>query len=122
MKKNVIKTAIAAVCVVAAGFGGVKAYNAANQSESDMLLAENIEALSAGDGGGSSSCSASANCLTPSGTITGSVSCSGSSGSCFSGEGYVQCDGKQSRCTYAVRPEERDSTACAQHGYPLTDE
>lgn len=50
MKKNVIKTAIAAVCVVAAGFGGVKAYNAANQSEADMLLAENVEALSSGDG------------------------------------------------------------------------
>lgn len=50
MKKNVIKTAIAAVCVVAAGFGGVKAYNAANQSEADMLLAENAEALSAGEG------------------------------------------------------------------------
>ena len=49
MKKNVIKTAIAAVCVVAAGFGGVKAYNAANQSEADMLLAENVEALSSGD-------------------------------------------------------------------------
>lgn len=29
MKKNVIKTAIAAVCVVAAGMGGMKAYNAA---------------------------------------------------------------------------------------------
>ncbi len=49
MKKNVIKTAIAAVCVVAAGMGGMKAYNAANQSETDMLLAENVEALSSGD-------------------------------------------------------------------------
>lgn len=46
MKKNVIKTAIAAVCVVAAGMGGMKAYNAANQSEVDMLLSENVEALS----------------------------------------------------------------------------
>lgn len=46
MKKNVIKTAIAAVCVVAAGMGGMKAYNAANQSEADMLLSENVEALS----------------------------------------------------------------------------
>lgn len=51
MKENVIKTAIAAVCVVAAGMGGMKAYNAANQSEADMLLAENVEALSSGDRG-----------------------------------------------------------------------
>lgn len=49
MKKNVIKTAIAAVCVVAAGYGGMKAYNAANQSETDLLLAENVEALTVGD-------------------------------------------------------------------------
>ena len=40
------KTVIAAVCVVAAGFGGMKAYSNANQSQTDMLLAENIEALS----------------------------------------------------------------------------
>ena len=55
MKKNVIKTAIAVVCVVAAGMGGMKAYNAANQSEANVLLSENVEALSAGDaypGGG----------------------------------------------------------------------
>lgn len=51
MKKNVIKMAFAAVCVVAAGMGGMKAYNTANQSEADLLLAENVEALSAGDGG-----------------------------------------------------------------------
>lgn len=51
MKKNVIKTAIAAVCVVAAGMGGMKAYNTANQSEADMFLAENVEALSSGDRG-----------------------------------------------------------------------
>ena len=49
MKFFNVKTAIAAVCVVAAGFGGVKAYNVANQSEADLLLAENVEALSAGD-------------------------------------------------------------------------
>ena len=51
MKKNVIKTAVAAVCVVAAGMGGLKAYNVANQSEADMLLAENVEALGLGDPG-----------------------------------------------------------------------
>lgn len=49
MKKNVIKTAVAAICVVAAGMGGFKAYNTATQSEADMLLAENVEALSSGD-------------------------------------------------------------------------
>ena len=52
MKKNVIKMAVAAVCVVAAGMGGMKAYNAANQSEADMLLSENVEALSQDEGGG----------------------------------------------------------------------
>ena len=49
MKKNVIKTAVAAVCVVAAGMGAMKAYNTADNSESNMLLTENVEALSAGD-------------------------------------------------------------------------
>lgn len=51
MKFFNVKTAIAAVCVVAAGFGGVKAYNAAAQSETDMLLAENVEALSQSESG-----------------------------------------------------------------------
>lgn len=51
MKKNFIKTAFAAVCVVAAGLGGLKAYNYSTQSQANMLLAENIDALSAGDGG-----------------------------------------------------------------------
>lgn len=46
MKKNVIKTAVAVICVVAAGMGGLRAYNVANQSQADMLLAENVEALS----------------------------------------------------------------------------
>jgi hypothetical protein len=43
--KQKFKLALASVCVVAAGFGGMKAYNAANQSETDLLLAENVEAL-----------------------------------------------------------------------------
>jgi len=38
---------VATVCVVAAGMGSMKAYNADNLSEADMLLAENVEALSA---------------------------------------------------------------------------
>ena len=50
MKKNVIKTAIAAVCVVAASMGGMKAYNAANKSEANLLLEENVEALSQDEG------------------------------------------------------------------------
>ncbi len=41
---------VAAVCVVAAGMGGMKAYNAENQSNTNVLLTENVEALSAGDG------------------------------------------------------------------------
>ena len=48
MKKNVVKTMVAAVCV-AAGVGSLKAYNVANQAESNMLFTENVEALSAGD-------------------------------------------------------------------------
>ena len=47
--KRKLKLALASVCVVAAGFGGMKAYNAANQSETDLLLAENVEALTHGE-------------------------------------------------------------------------
>lgn len=46
MKKNVVKTMVAAVCIAAAGMGGMKAYNAGNLCETSMLLAENVEALS----------------------------------------------------------------------------
>ena len=46
MKKIAFKTMVAAVCVVAAGMSGMKAYKAGNQSEASMLLAENVEALS----------------------------------------------------------------------------
>ncbi len=56
MKILKVKTAIAAVCVVAAGFGGVKAYNSANQLEADLLLAENLEALTAGENNNKSDC------------------------------------------------------------------
>lgn len=44
-----MKTAVAAVCVVAAGMGGLKAYNVSNQAKVDTLLAENVEALSQND-------------------------------------------------------------------------
>ena len=58
MKTIILKAAFATACVVAAGMGGFKAYTASNQSESSMLLAENVEALSDNDGdkGGSSEC------------------------------------------------------------------
>ena len=64
MKKNVIKMAVAAVCVVAAGMGGMNAYNA-NQSEADMLLSENVEALSSGDYGGYIPCKYPGLCFRP---------------------------------------------------------
>lgn len=50
MKKNALKTMVAAVCVVAASMGGMKAYNATSLSEANMILEENVEALSAGEG------------------------------------------------------------------------
>lgn len=43
-----INTVFAAVCVVTVGMGGFKAYNSAKQSEIDMLLEENVEALISG--------------------------------------------------------------------------
>lgn len=49
MKKS-IKTAMFAVAVVAAGFGGLKAYNAYSDNESTLMIA-NIEALSQNNGG-----------------------------------------------------------------------
>lgn len=56
MKFFNVKTAIAAVCVVAASFGGMKAYNNVNQSEADLLLAENVEALSWDEGDAIDAC------------------------------------------------------------------
>ena len=50
MKKIVFKTMVAVVCVVAAGMGSLKAYNAANQAESNMLFTENVEALAGSEG------------------------------------------------------------------------
>lgn len=44
-----MKTMLAAVCVVAAGVGGFKAYNAVNQPGMYMFIAENVEALTAGE-------------------------------------------------------------------------
>ena len=50
MKKNSIRLAFAIACVVAAIVSGIKAYDASNQSEADLLLTENVEALSQGEG------------------------------------------------------------------------
>lgn len=50
MKKTLLKTTFATACVVAVSMGCFKAYTASNQSESSMLLAENVEALSYPDG------------------------------------------------------------------------
>lgn len=51
MKINVIKSVFALVAVAAVGFGSYKVYDTftTHQNESDMLLVENVEALSEGD-------------------------------------------------------------------------
>ena len=46
MNRNLIKSAFAIACVVAASVSGIKAYNASNQSEASVLLMDNVEALS----------------------------------------------------------------------------
>lgn len=95
MKKNVIKTAVAAVCVVAAGMGGFKAYNVAAQSETDMLLAENVEALSSCD----AYASASTKVLWKTITASAYLECKGSKGTCcIPSNDYgltASCSGKQ---------------------------
>ena len=45
-EKKSIKSAFAIACVAVASVSGVKAYNASNHSEADLLLLENVEALS----------------------------------------------------------------------------
>lgn len=47
--KKLMKTMVAAVCMVTAGVGGFKAYNAVNQPGVYMFIAENVEALTAGE-------------------------------------------------------------------------
>lgn len=51
MRKNKIKMAFATICVAAVGIGGGIAYKMASQTESDILLEENIEALSMAEQG-----------------------------------------------------------------------
>lgn len=90
-----MKIAFAVVAFAAVGLGSYKtycSYTAANMSEEDLLMAENVLALSEG----SYSCSASANCYNGS-KLDGTVSCSGTN-QCISGVEYVECDGKKSYC------------------------
>ena len=62
---------------------------------SNDLLKMNIDALMSSE---NPSCSASANCYADSSSVViGTVSCTGSS-RCYSGPGYVVCDGWISRC------------------------
>lgn len=50
--KRKLKLALASVCVVAAGFGGMKAYNHYNNNQlASNLLSENVEALSESEAG-----------------------------------------------------------------------
>ena len=53
MKKSVFKSAFAIACVVAASVSGFKAYEQRNKNVAavNMLLAENVEALSQADNG-----------------------------------------------------------------------
>ena len=52
-----LKTAMFAVAIMAASYGGYKAYSShsAYMSENDLLISENVEALSGGGEGGSAS-------------------------------------------------------------------
>lgn len=51
MKRIVVKSALAITCIVAASVSGFKAYEQHNKNvaAANMLLAENVEALSSGD-------------------------------------------------------------------------
>lgn len=78
------------------------------KSMNNSLSLENIQALANEEqpgGGGSGTCSASANCYAfdagGNRFLLGTVNCNGS-GSCESGIGYVVCDGKMSKCVTNV--------------------
>lgn len=99
--KRAIKVA-AISCVVLMGIiVGVKQ----NQNGVSELMKANVEALAGGES--SYSCSATANCYSK--TVynnkthewenipSGSISCTGTS-SCESGDGWVCCDGNESKC------------------------
>ena len=49
--KRKLKVALASVCVVAVGFGGMKTYNHYDNQLASNLLSENVEALSNGEAG-----------------------------------------------------------------------
>ena len=93
--KKIFKTAMFAVAVMAAGYGGVKAYNIANLSQKDLLIYENVEALSS-DGDCPTGGMANSRCpiwnvsTTTTGSLTGpqtSVTCTtGGSWKCVAGK------------------------------------
>lgn len=72
MKKNFIKTSFAAICVVAAGLGGLNAYDDVNQSNENVLLVENVEALSSGEIGFWCRYTECGTCVTTHGPVHGS--------------------------------------------------
>ncbi len=101
-KKNLMSASIITIVALAAFMG----YNAQSSETTmaDLMLDENVEALTAGEG--IPSCSASANCYDNvfnektfqyENSIVGSVSCNGTK-SCCSGYEYVECDGVLSQC------------------------
>lgn len=51
MNKNVFMMTVAFGCAVATGINVLNTYNASNQLEANILLAENIEALSSNESG-----------------------------------------------------------------------
>jgi hypothetical protein len=93
MKKYIISgIAVLAIAAVAAWNVGL---NSQKNGLSDIQLA-NVEALAQESGGGSHSCSASANCYYGN-RVEGSVSCTGIY-VCTSSFETVTCDGYTSRC------------------------
>lgn len=99
--KQKLSLTILAVAVCA---GSIILTSKGKSAASSDLMNDNVEALAAGEAGGS--CSASANCYsqkynnktqTWEYVCIGSVSCSGTE-VCYSGDGWVQCDGIESSC------------------------
>lgn len=88
-----IKATILAVAFLAAGLGGVKAYNSYqvnNQSDSELLFVENLSALSDCAGGGYSK---SVNCYCKSNWFSPNVCSANASGPYCGGDPCDQHDG-----------------------------
>ncbi len=96
MKKKIIIGITASLFAIATVFNmGLLNFN----KQSDVTLKAISVMIKAQNEGGknSTTCSASASCITPSGKTLGSVSCSGKI-TCVSGYKYVTCDGNTSYC------------------------